>query len=1149
VAPDLSKSLHNGLALVLGPANSGKIGRVLRWWEERLPQGALLVAPTASDARRLSLRMARRTGGLLGQEPALTFDGLVRLILERPPRYATDLERALIAARLLRDTPLEALAPSANLPGVLIALSRLLEQLGESGKEPQELDRILVRWGAADPRAASLAGDIRRLVEAYVQTLSALGLTDRPAAVRDATAAVRGATQAAREVTTTVRAAAPAMREATREIWEAAAATREATPEAAGWQRPVAFYGFTSFTAGQRALIEELSRRAEVVVAFTHDSVRGETLRVETPRVEVLPTGPPPTEPAGLDFSAMGFSAADLSAADFSAPGTARPEPTGPSVTGPSRVLSLTTSGELSWWKAKAAQVIEVESRTGAYTSPAIAYLERFFMDDAGVNEAGRSELPPAFVEGRGVRFLLASGRRAEVELAAEQIADLIRGGLEPGQIAVIVRHVRPWSGLVGQVFDSCGIPYQVDDRCTLRETGLGHAFLKALRGVVLNDADALLAYLRSPYSEITLEEVASFERAYRQGVPRGAWVLAKTGEALGLRAIAELWDMVEHDAGEPGDGVGSDAAAGGALKAAPGTPGEGPGLRFSPVAAEKLARGMLVSGMRSGLPGDRFLEEDARAFRALCAAFGAMARLAAGDDHSVEGGSGTGDTGGAGVGRAPEAGDSSGWLDPGLVLRSLGQAAVAGGGPENEGAVQVLSVRRARARRFQAVLILGLVEGEFPGRPDTPSLLTPAQRVRLDSLGGGLLPVETDQEAALFASAISRPWRLLFLSARDAEDDGSECMPSLYWQSAKDLLGAGPSDLVRRTLADQVFAPHKASSWRHYLRACAACGRAPHLLAAETRRAAAPRPWPGLPSRLADPAVLEELRSLECFSPSGLEAYASCPFRWFVEQVVGIEETEAELDGRAVGQLLHRVLSATYQTLASSGLLPLRAERVEAAERTAAAVIDDATGGDECPGTPAERRLTARRLRQMARNLFLMEVIAGSALTLAETEMWVGRDAGVDVGGFKVKGRIDRVDATEDGKGLLVLDYKTGSIPANKDIGTGEGLQLPLYLMALAAERPTAEVVGGAYLSLRDRDYSGVVAERWQEVLGSGKQGFRPRNEEDMEGLFRNTREVAEEAIAGMRAGLIAPRADRKCPAWCGLGPACRSRREGYRR
>ncbi len=61
--------------------------------------------------------MAERTGGLVGQSQAVTFDGLVRLILGRSPRYATDLERALIAARLLHGLDLEALGSHAHLPG------------------------------------------------------------------------------------------------------------------------------------------------------------------------------------------------------------------------------------------------------------------------------------------------------------------------------------------------------------------------------------------------------------------------------------------------------------------------------------------------------------------------------------------------------------------------------------------------------------------------------------------------------------------------------------------------------------------------------------------------------------------------------------------------------------------------------------------------------------------------------------------------------------------------------------------------------------------------------------------------------------------------------------------------------------------------
>jgi hypothetical protein len=80
----------NGFTLILGPANSGKLGRVLEWWESRLEHRPLVVVPTGPDARSLSAEMAARTGALVGQSPAVTFDGLVYLLLGRTPRYAGD---------------------------------------------------------------------------------------------------------------------------------------------------------------------------------------------------------------------------------------------------------------------------------------------------------------------------------------------------------------------------------------------------------------------------------------------------------------------------------------------------------------------------------------------------------------------------------------------------------------------------------------------------------------------------------------------------------------------------------------------------------------------------------------------------------------------------------------------------------------------------------------------------------------------------------------------------------------------------------------------------------------------------------------------------------------------------------------------------
>jgi RecB family exonuclease len=1000
-----------GITLMVGPANSGKMGRVLEWWQERLAWRPVVVVPTGPDAWELSAEMAQRVGGLVGQSPAVTFDGLVRLLLGRSPRYAGDFERTLLVSRLFQSTRTDSLRRAGHLPGLATSLSMLLLQLSESGKTPEEIDAILARWARGEPEAAPLAGDIRRLATAYTAASGRLGRTDRPTVLR------------------------------------------EAIRVAQGWDRPVAFYGFTSFTPGQRGLVAELSGHAAILVAFTYDRGRG---------------------------------------------------------------INLCTPEELAWWEERSAELVEMTPRVEAYSSPAIAYLERLFMADEP-----RPAAPPAPAGAQDVRFLLASGRRAEAELAAQQIAELLRTGRRPGDIGVVVRQVRTWRTLLADVLDSCGIPYQMDDRCVLAETGLGHAFLNALRGVVLDDPKSLLGYLRSPYSGVAGEDVSDLEVRYLKGTARGARVLAEMAKRGCGDALAPLWALVRPDTGGHID-QGS-------------VPG---GSTLDLAEARVQTQRMLVAGARGATAGSREIEKDARAFRALQAAFAIMAGLALKEDALVG-------------------------FEPLTALRLLAQVAVPAAHAETADAVQVLSVHRARARRFAVVIVLGLVEGEFPARPDSPSLLSAAQRMRLDALGGGLFAPEIDQERALFVSAVSRARQLLFLSARDAEDDGSEAAPSHFWQSAKALLGADACGHEGRTLADQVFAPHLAPSLRHYLRACAAHGLAPHPANADvpspvsaggspapspTLSPVVARAWRRVPERLSAPEVLDELAAADRFSPSAIETYARCPFVWFMNWVVKIEEVDLELDDRMIGELVHSALSATYRKLASSGLLPISQDNVGVAEQLASAEIEDLVEGDRCPGNPAQRRIAAWRLNRMVRNLLDMEIGTGSTLVASETETEVGGPQGIDIGGVRIQGRIDRVDTAPGGKELFVLDYKSGGIPKASKIGTEDGLQLPLYLLALAAERPDDRVVGGAYLSLRDRERSGVVVAGSEGVLGSGAKACRALDDAGREELFRATREIAQRAADGMRAGMIGPRTEGACPPWCELGTACRARRGGYR-
>ena len=1042
---------HTGLTLLLGPANSGKLGRVLQWWGARLAERPVLVTPTTPDARELTAEMVRRAGALIDQSAAVTFDGLVRLLLARSPRYATDLERDFILSRLLRDTPLAALQGASRLPGSVKALANLLQQLGESGREPEEVDGILARWASADPQIAALAGDIRQLAGGYAGRRERLGLDDRPAAVREA---------AARLAIACVPAGADDGRVAAGPAPAAGAGGRDdaRTP----WGRPVALYGFTSFTPGQRALIEMLSRRTQVLVTFTHD---------------------------------------------------------------PSRNVNLTTPSEIAWWRSRATRVDDVSADGGgspngevallergrrpadsrgpgsvapqsppAYESPAIAYLERYFMSDGP-----RPVPPPAYHDNQGVRFLLASGKRAEAELAAEQIAGLLRAGCPPQDIAVVVRHVPAWSVLLARIFRSCNIPVGIDDRPLIAQTGLGHAFMNAVRGVCLDDAGSLLAYLHTPYSGISPETVSDLELRYRRGAAKGVAALASFARWMRVWEIESLGEMV-----------------------APG------GLVRLPAAA-RMAQAMLMAGTQNATAGSDDLEEDARAFAALRVALRSLAALSAEDD-------------------TPGGDVTPSLVDCRVLLTALGSVSVSSPVAGYRDAVQVLSVQRARARRFPVVLVLGLVEGEFPGRPDRPSLLSPSQKARLDATGNGLFAPEADQEAALFVSAVSRASRLLFLSARDAEDDGSEATRSYFWQLAKSLLSATENETACRTLGEHVFSLPTAPTRRHFERSCALSGAEPAAGAVPGARPEAVRPWNRVPQTLSHPAVLAELSNLERFSPSALESYARCPFAWFVQTVVGAEELDCELDGKYVGKLIHSVLTETYQRLGSLDLLPLRTGGIEAARRIADGCIERSVNSDQCPGTTAERRVAGWRLRRMAYNLFDMEAAAQWPLVPAEMEMWVGSKTGVDVGGFRVHGRVDRVDVAGDGRGVFVLDYKSGAIPSSSAIGREEALQLPLYLMALAADWPEARVAGGAYVALADGKRSGVVMPGAEELVGAAGESCKVLDEAGAESLFESTRALSRQAIEGMKSGVIVPRSDRACPPWCLLGPACRARRGGYR-
>jgi hypothetical protein len=132
------------------------------------------------------------------------------------------------------------------------------------------------------------------------------------------------------------------------------------------------------------------------------------------------------------------------------------------------------------------------------------------------------------------------------------------------------------------------------------------------------------------------------------------------------------------------------------------------------------------------------------------------------------------------------------------------------------------------------------------------------------------------------------------------------------------------------------------------------------------------------------------------------------------------------------------------------------------------------------------------------------------------------GRDA------VFVKGRIDRVDITRDGSRARVIDYKTGALPAWKDVGTLV-FQPPLYALAtwLQIGPLSLPEVRAFYLDTSKRPPRPFPAEK--------SQVFSP---EAMTSAQQRARAIVER----LRTGDVAPRpADALVCARCSVRDVCR--------
>jgi RecB family exonuclease len=280
------------------------------------------------------------------------------------------------------------------------------------------------------------------------------------------------------------------------------------------------------------------------------------------------------------------------------------------------------------------------------------------------------------------------------------------------------------------------------------------------------------------------------------------------------------------------------------------------------------------------------------------------------------------------------------------------------------------------------------------------------------------------------------------------------------------------------------------------------------------TRRGAQP-----LSSGLREILGIKGFKSGSAMRVTDIDAYRSCPRRYFIEKVLGIEPkeiTEFEVDPRTIGIILHEVMEKLIgPPIAGSEAFRKRAERV----------IDKVLEGRDLDDY-FKSLIKASFLTVLPDIFEIEEGLASERYNPDRSEYAI---KGEPLPGIKLKGKIDRIDV-RDGGSALVLDYKTGSanLSSTGVIKRGETLQPFIYSALLKAEGARVPESVGIY-SLKDLRIKRVPDRR------DVKEG------RTLEHFIETALLYLDSAVSGMRDGnyKAAPLNDGNCRQ-CHERPYC---------
>ncbi|MYC93700.1 MAG: hypothetical protein F4X14_01910 [Caldilineaceae bacterium SB0661_bin_32] len=421
-------------------------------------------------------------------------------------------------------------------------------------------------------------------------------------------------------------------------------------------------------------------------------------------------------------------------------------------------------------------------------------------------------------------------------------------------------------------------------------------------------------------------------------------------------------------------------------------------------------------------------------------------------------------------------------------------------------------SVRLAAGMRFDRVYLVGMVEGLVPPQPPDDPLLPHSERERaglplrstavegydyLAAAAAGRTRVLTYARGNNIAQREQHPSRWFLEEATRLY--GSPVYPTML-SNARDLAQLREQPWFEEVVSAQHgintvaasqpadihdYDLHRLSQWQQLGNAIDAhhlASSEPVLARAlEMQRARIAAPltrWDGDLSSAPSPAAQIGLSNSEVFSPTRLQTWATCPFRYFLANVLGIAAPEqpeelATISALDKGSLLHTILERFIRDAQQQNAIPAPDKPwSEDQRRRLFQIAAEEFRNAEQRGVTGKPLLWELARSEMLSDLdrFLKEDAklrkkhdvsphaVESAFGFPGDEDQAALDSvewsSPRTGTLRFRGFIDRIDLSPSGDTALVLDYKSGKADSYKNmdkdpVQRGQLLQLPVYGLA----------------------------------------------------------------------------------------------------